>query len=95
MQGGFLFGVSDIRASSLDVMTLGAAPRTPTRATSRHTWTLRKACALRFPPFTLANRDMLGGQSKKRALADAGLLTKRDTPVKAMFGNTMEPATEY
>jgi hypothetical protein len=32
-------------------------------------------------PFTLANQDMLGGQSKKRAdaLVDAGLLTKRDT----------------
>lgn len=40
---------------------------------------------------------MLGGQSKKRAdaLVDAGLLTKRDTEVKAMFGNKMEPATEY
>ncbi|KDB72279.1 hypothetical protein AZ21_0494 [Bordetella bronchiseptica B20-10725633] len=48
-------------------------------------------------PFTLANQDMLGGQSKKRAdaLVDAGLLTKRDTEVKAMFGNKMEPATEY
>lgn len=90
-----MLGVSDIRASSLDVMARAAAPRTPTRATSRHTWTLRKACALRFPPFTLANQDMLGGQSKKRTLADAGLLTKRDTPVKAMFGNKMEPATEY
>ena len=40
---------------------------------------------------------MLGGQNKKRAdaLVDAGLLTKRDTEVKAMFGNKMEPATEY
>ena len=40
---------------------------------------------------------MLGGQSKKRAdaLVEAGLLTKRDTEVKAMFGNKMEPATEY
>ncbi|WAH62309.1 hypothetical protein [Xanthomonas hortorum] len=48
-------------------------------------------------PFTLANQDMLGGQNKKRAdaLVDAGLLTKRDTEVKAMFGNKMEPATEY
>ncbi|QKH36418.1 hypothetical protein FOC84_16240 [Achromobacter pestifer] len=48
-------------------------------------------------PFTLANQDMLGGQSKKRAdaLVDAGLLSKRDTEIKAMFGNKMEPATEY
>lgn len=48
-------------------------------------------------PFTVANQDMLGGQSKKRAdaLVDAGLLTKRDTEVKAMFGNKMDPATEY
>ncbi|MNL05318.1 hypothetical protein D3C87_1259050 [compost metagenome] len=48
-------------------------------------------------PFTLSNQDMLGGQNKKRAdaLVDAGLLTKRDTEVKAMFGNKMEPATEY
>lgn len=38
---------------------------------------------------------MLGGQSKKRALVDAGLPTKRDTTVKAMFGNKMEPAAEY
>lgn len=48
-------------------------------------------------PFTLANQDMLSGQNKKRAdaLVDAGLLTKRDTEVKAMFGNKMKPATEY
>ncbi|CUI33445.1 hypothetical protein [Achromobacter xylosoxidans] len=48
-------------------------------------------------PFTLANQDMLGQQSKKRAdaLVEAGLLSKRDTEVKAMFGNKMEPATEY
>ncbi|MCP1608344.1 MULTISPECIES: hypothetical protein [Pseudomonadota] len=48
-------------------------------------------------PFTIANQDMLGGQNKKSAdaLADAGLLAKRDTEVKAMFGNKMEPATEY
>jgi hypothetical protein len=47
--------------------------------------------------FTLANQDMLGQVNKKRAdaLVDAGLLTKRDTEVKAMFGNKMEPATEY
>lgn len=48
-------------------------------------------------PFTLANQDMLGQLNKKRAdaLVDAGLLTKRDTEVKAMFGDKMEPATEY
>ncbi|UXZ50456.1 hypothetical protein K7A44_21185 [Cupriavidus gilardii] len=48
-------------------------------------------------PFTLANQDMLGQQNKKRAdaLVEAGLLSKRDTEVKAMFGNKMEPATEY
>lgn len=48
-------------------------------------------------PFTLGNQGMLGQQNKQRAdaLADAGLLTKQDTEVKAMFGNKMEPATEY
>lgn len=48
-------------------------------------------------PFTLENRGVFSKESKKRAdaLVDAGLLTKRDTEVKAMFGNKMEPATEY
>ncbi len=46
-------------------------------------------------PFTLPNQSW----DKKRVdvLVDAGLLTKRDTEVKARFtfDNSMEPATEY
>jgi hypothetical protein len=47
-------------------------------------------------PFTLSNRDTIGS-SKKRAdaLVEAGLLSKRDTEVKAMFGDKMEPGSEY
>ncbi len=48
-------------------------------------------------PFTLENKGGFNADAKKRAdaLVDAGLLTKRDTEIKAMFGNRMEPATEY
>lgn len=48
-------------------------------------------------PFTVSKQELFGQQNLVRAdaLVDAGLLTKRDTEVKAMFGNKMEPATEY
>ncbi|AZR95946.1 hypothetical protein BBB39_01810 [Bordetella trematum] len=48
-------------------------------------------------PFTLADQDMLSQQGKQRAdaLVDAGLLSKRDVEVKAMFGNRMLPGAEY
>ncbi|KGM24878.1 hypothetical protein [Stenotrophomonas maltophilia] len=48
-------------------------------------------------PFTLADDDRLGEQNRKRAaaLVDAGLLIRRDTEVKSMFGTSMRPAGEY
>ncbi|WP_263910177.1 hypothetical protein [Achromobacter sp. 79A6] len=48
-------------------------------------------------PFTLANQDIIGRQTKKLAdsLVEAGLLSPRNTETQAMFGNKMEPATEY
>uniref|UniRef100_UPI003341EAD1 hypothetical protein n=1 Tax=Castellaniella defragrans TaxID=75697 RepID=UPI003341EAD1 len=49
-------------------------------------------------PFTVSDQDIFGSRNKKSAdaLADAGLLTKRDTEVKSsMFGAEMVPATEY
>lgn len=48
-------------------------------------------------PFTLANNDALTQSAKKRAdaLVDAGLLSKKATMAKAVFGNKMNPATEY
>lgn len=47
-------------------------------------------------PFRLENQDMLGQGRKARAdaLADAGLLSKHDTELKALFGGTV-PGTEY
>lgn len=47
-------------------------------------------------PFSLANQGMFGNSKKMAdALADAGLLSRQDTQVKAMFGNRMEAGTEY
>ena len=54
------------------------------------------AIPARQMPFTLENNGLIP-EPKKRAdaLADAGLLTKRDTEVKGSFGNKNAPATEY
>ncbi|WP_235489418.1 hypothetical protein [Achromobacter sp. DMS1] len=45
-------------------------------------------------PFTLANQNPWGNESKARAdaLVDAGLLNKQDTETKAMLGNRTAPA---
>jgi hypothetical protein len=48
-------------------------------------------------PFTLSSDDFgyKNNIQRANALVDAGLLSKRDTETKAMFGNKMVPATEY
>jgi hypothetical protein len=48
-------------------------------------------------PFTLAAHQMVSTETIDRAnaLATAGLLSKQNTQVKAMFGDKLEPATEY
>lgn len=47
-------------------------------------------------PFTLANKGWFADQKKRAdALVDAGLLTRRDTQVKADFGNAMQEGSEY
>jgi hypothetical protein len=48
-------------------------------------------------PFSLPKQNFFGEENQKHAdaLVDAGLLTKRDTEMKAGFGNKMDPATEY
>lgn len=47
-------------------------------------------------PFVLQNRSMFGNNKDQAdALADIGLLSKRDTETKGMFGSQLVPATEY
>lgn len=47
-------------------------------------------------PFSLVNKGMFPDTKQRAdALADAGLLTRRDTQVKAAFGNATEAGSEY
>jgi hypothetical protein len=48
-------------------------------------------------PFVISSQDFSYKNSiqKADALVDAGLLSKRDTEAKALFGDKMLPATEY
>lgn len=48
-------------------------------------------------PFILPEKGLISTEPKSRAdaLVEAGLLSKKATEVKALFGDRMEPATEY